>query len=182
LRERGSVSPAALDQVEAQFEGAQAAVKQARAALARARQATTDASVRSPIDGVVARRLSSVGDTVTMMPPSVVLIIQDISTLEVRGNVPETMLKQLHPGSEVRVRFPAVDVERDVTIERINPSVDPMTRTVEVVATVPNRDSALKAGMLVELDFTPPGSDKPAQEAAEQKATTPVPDASPTGA
>jgi multidrug efflux pump subunit AcrA (membrane-fusion protein) len=28
-----------------------------------------------------------------------------------------------------------------------------MTRTVEVVALVPNKDGALKAGMLVEVDF-----------------------------
>jgi RND family efflux transporter MFP subunit len=181
LRERGSVAPAALDQVQAQFEGAQAAVKQARAALARARQATADTSVRAPIDGVVARRLHSVGDTVTMMPPTVVLIIQDISTLEVRGNVPETMLKQLRPGSELRVRFPAVEVEREVTIERINPSVDPMTRTVEVVAMVPNRDSALKAGMLVELDFSPLEADKPAEDTTKE-AATPGKGAAPAGA
>ncbi len=170
LHERGSVSPAALDQVEAQYEGAQAAVKQARAALASARQMTADTSVRSPIAGVVARRLSSVGDTVTMMPPSVVLIIQDITTLEVRGNVPETMLKQLRPGSELLVRFPAVEEERRVTIERINPSVDPMTRTVEIVAMVPNPDSSLKAGMLVELDFSPSRPEKLAEEESKEGA------------
>ena len=168
LRERGSVSPATLDQVEAQHQGAQAAVKQARAALASARRATADTSVRAPIAGVVAKRMSSVGDTVTMVPPTVVLIIQDITTLEVRGNVPETMLKKLRPGSELLVRFPAVDVERRVTIERINPSVDPLTRTVEIVAMVPNKDSSLKAGMLVELDFSPSEPEKLAEEVPKE--------------
>jgi RND family efflux transporter MFP subunit len=181
LYERGSVPPATLDQVEAQLEGAQAAVKQARAALARAKLATADTAVHSPIDGVVARRLSSVGDTVTMMPPSVVLVIQDISSLEVRGNVPETMLKKLRPGSELRVRFPAVEVERDVTIERINPSVDPITRTVEIVAMVPNRDSTLKAGMLVELDFGEPEAEKPAEKNSRE-AASPAQSAEPAGA
>jgi len=140
LHERGSVAPAAVDQ--------------ARAAVASARQATADAAVVSPISGVVSRRLASVGDTVSMMPPTVVLIIQDISKLEVRGRVPETMLAKLEPGSPIRVRFPAVKQERTVEIERISPSVDPMTRTIEVVALVPNEDRSLKAGMLVELDFS----------------------------
>jgi RND family efflux transporter MFP subunit len=154
LHERGSVAPATFDQVKAQYDAAQAGVDQARAAVASARQATADTAVLSPISGVVSKRLASVGDTVSMMPPTVVLIIQDISELEVRGRVPETMLAKLKPGSSIRVRFPAVKQERTVKIERISPSVDPMTRTIEVVALVPNEDRSLKAGMLVELDFT----------------------------
>jgi RND family efflux transporter MFP subunit len=161
LFERGSVAPAVYDGAKAQLDAAQAAVKQARASLARARRATADTAVHAPISGVVAKRLAGVGDTATMMPPTVVLIIQDISTLEVRGQVPETMLKELRPGSPLRVRFPAVEEERTVAIERINPSVDPMTRTIEVVAMVPNPDHELKAGMLVELDFSQPDGDEP---------------------
>jgi RND family efflux transporter MFP subunit len=148
------VAPATYDQVKAQYEAAQAGVEQARAAVASARQATADTAVLSPISGVVSKRLASVGDTVSMMPPTVVLIIQDISELEVRGRVPETMLAKLKPGSPIHVRFPAVKEERTVEIERISPSVDPMTRTIEVVALVPNEDRSLKAGMLVELDFS----------------------------
>jgi RND family efflux transporter MFP subunit len=163
LKARGSIAPATYDQVKAQYDGAQAAVKQAQAAVARAKQATADTAVYSPIAGVVSKRLASVGETVTMMPPTVVLVVQDISELEVRGRVPETLLKRLRPGSPVRVRFPAVGVERTVEIERINPSVDPFTRTIEVVALVPNEDRSLKAGMLVELDFAPAaGSPTPA--------------------
>ena len=174
LHQRGSIAPATYDQVKAQLEGAQAAVKQARAALARAKQAAADTAVFSPIAGVVAKRLASVGETATMMPPMVVLIIQDISKLEVRGRVPETMLKKLRPGSPLRVRFPAVEMERAVSIERINPSVDPMTRTVEVVAMVPNEDSTLKAGMLAELDFGGAANSPPAAPAASASGAAPT--------
>ena len=134
--------------------------------MARAKQAAADTAVFSPIAGVVAKRLASVGETATMMPPMVVLIIQDSSQLEVRGRVPETMLKRLRPGSPVRVRFPAVDSVQTVALERINPSVDPMTRTIEVVALVPNPDGKLKAGMLVELDFRDTADGSPASPAA----------------
>ena len=132
------------------------------------------------IEATGIERLSSVGDTVSMMPPTVVLIIQDISELEVHGRVPEMMLAKLQPGSPIRVRFPAVKQERTVKIERISPSVDPMTRTIEVVALVPNEDRSLKAGMLVELDFSDaakgeaaPIPSASARVAAEPKAPTP---------
>ena len=174
LSERGSVAPATYDHVKAQFDAAQAGVEQARTAVARAKQATADTAVYAPISGVVSKRLASVGDTASMMPPTVVLVIQDISKLEVRGRVPETMLARLKPGSPVTVRFPAVNEERTVEIERISPSVDPMTRTVEVVALVPNDDRSLKAGMLVELDFgavTDAGA--PAEPAPSAKAAAP---------
>jgi len=153
LRERGSISPALYDQTKAQLDGAKAGVELARAAAKSAKQAVVDTTVRAPINGVVSRRIAAVGDTVTLMPPSVVLVIQNISELEVRGRAPETMLAKIKPGSPVRVRFPSIGIEKTVAIARINPSVDPMTRTIEVVARLQNTDESLKAGMLVELDF-----------------------------
>jgi RND family efflux transporter MFP subunit len=153
LLERGSISPSAFDQAKARYDGSVAAVGQAQAAVNMAKKVTSDTAVVSPIDGVVASRRASVGDTVTMMPPTTVLIVQDVSSLEVRARVPETWLKRLQPGKSIRIRFPSIDAQRVVPITRINPSVDSMTRTVEVVALVPNKDGSLKAGMLVEIDF-----------------------------
>jgi RND family efflux transporter MFP subunit len=153
LYEKGSIAPSVYDQMKARYDGAKAAVDQAKAAVNTAKKVTADAAVTSPIDSVVASRKASVGDTVTMMPPTVVLVVQDISSIEVRARVPETALKGLQTGKSIRIRFPSVDAERVVPIERINPSVDTATRTIEVVALVPNKDRALKAGMLVEVDF-----------------------------
>jgi RND family efflux transporter MFP subunit len=153
LLDRGSIAPSVFDQVKARYDGASAAVGQATAALNTAKKVTGDTVVVSPIDGVVASRKASVGDTVTMMPPTIVLVLQDVSSLEVRARVPETWLKRLEPGKSIRIRFPSIEAQRVVPITRINPSVDAMTRTIEVVALVPNKDGALKAGMLVEVDF-----------------------------
>lgn len=161
LSESGSVAPAVLDQIQARYDAAVAQVAQAQAAINSARQASADTTVTAPFDGIVASRRANVGETVTMMPPTVVLVVQDIDSLEVRANLPESALATLHPGSPVQVRFPAVNVTREVTVTRVNPSVDPMTRTIEVVAEVPNPDHALKAGMLVECDFRPPAISLP---------------------
>jgi multidrug efflux pump subunit AcrA (membrane-fusion protein) len=39
---------------------------------------------------------------------------------------------------------------------RIQPTVDPMTRTIEIVADVDNKDNLLRPGMYVEVELTPP--------------------------
>lgn len=181
LYDNGSVAPAVYDQMKARFDATEAAVEQAKAAVAQAKQSIIDTTVRSPISGVISARLSNTGETVTLMPPSVVLIVQDISKLEVRGRAPETMLKRLKPGTEIEVRFPSVDITRRVAIERINPSVDPRTRTVEVVALLPNQDGSLKAGMLTEMDFgaysedaTPVNTDAAAQESSSEQPSKPL--------
>ena len=49
--------------------------------------------------------------------------------------------------------FKSVDVTREVKIVRINPRVDPRTRTVEVIAELANKDFLLKPGMLAEINL-----------------------------
>jgi multidrug efflux pump subunit AcrA (membrane-fusion protein) len=87
------------------------------------------------------------------MPPSVVLVVQNIDVLELRARLPETALKTVREGAQITVRFPATDETRPVTIKRIAPTVDVRTRTIEIVAEIPNSDHRLKAGMLAEVAY-----------------------------
>jgi multidrug efflux pump subunit AcrA (membrane-fusion protein) len=64
------------------------------------------------------------------------------------------------------VRFPATDESRPVKIKRIAPTVDVRTRTIEIVAEIPNADHRLKAGMLAEVGYA--GT----EQAAAASATT----------
>jgi multidrug efflux pump subunit AcrA (membrane-fusion protein) len=100
---------------------------------------------------VVTSKLKNVGETVTMMPPTTVLVVQDVAHLELRTRLPERALMQLAPGNKLRVEFPALGIERVVPVLRINPTVDLMTRTVEVIADVDNLDGALRPGMLADV-------------------------------
>ncbi len=71
----------------------------------------------------------------------------------------------------MKVHFPYLNVDRDVPIDRVNPSVDPLNRTVEIVGVVSNDDRSLKAGMLVEVTF-PDNSPAPSASAAAPAPTT----------
>lgn len=157
LFDQGAVSPAVWDQARLGYERAQVAVQQAQVAVSSAQTTLGDTTVYAPFAGVVASKRKSTGETVTMMPPTVVIVVQDLSKIEVRVKLAENSLSRLKPGSPMKVHFPSLNTDRDVPIDRINPSVDPTSRTIEIVGVIPNQDKILKAGMLVEVTF--PGTD-----------------------
>jgi len=153
LHERGSVPEDVFDQVKARLDAATSQVAQANAAVSMVQRQVTDGVVTSPIDGIVSEKRMNVGETATLMPPSVVIVVQDIDVLELRARLPETALKTVREGAEITVRFPAIDESRPVKIKRIAPTVDVRTRTIEIIAEIPNADHRLKAGMLAEVAY-----------------------------
>jgi multidrug efflux pump subunit AcrA (membrane-fusion protein) len=86
-----------------------------------------------------------------MTPPSIVLVLQDLSKLELRARMPERVLKNLAAGDPIEIHLPTLEEKRTVKIQRINPTIDARTRTVEIVAEVDNADGRLRAGMLAEV-------------------------------
>ena len=153
LRERGAATPDAYDQAKAQVDSARSMVAQAQAAMDVAAHRLNNMVVSSPLDGVVTEKRMNVGETATLMPPSIVLVIQNVDVLELRARLPEMALSTVHKGSTITAHFPALGTQRDVKVKRIAPTVDPRTRTIEVVAELENADHHLLAGMLVEVSY-----------------------------
>ncbi len=165
LAEKGTISAAVLERAEATYNSTVNGVSQAEVMLSMARRNTSDSAVVSPIDGIVARKLKSVGETVTMMPPTTVLLIQDHSVIELRTRIPESTLKHVKEGELITAHFTAIDVTREAKVVRIQPTVDPQTRTIEIVADVDNKDNLLRPGMYVEVELSPPTATASAADA-----------------
>lgn len=155
LRERGAATPDVYDQAKAQLDGARSAVAQAQVGLDAAAHRLGNMIVTSPLDGVVTDKRMNVGENATLMPPSVVLVIQNIDVLELHARLPEMALSTIRRGSTITARFPALGQSQAAEVKRIAPIVDPRTRTIEVIAEVDNRDHRLLAGMLVEVAYEP---------------------------
>lgn len=153
LLDQGAISQANWDAVRIGYDQAKAGVQQAEAAVASARAYAADTSVVAPFAGVVASKKKQAGETVTMMPATTVIVLQDLSKIEVRVRLAETALTRIKASDPMQVRFTSLNMEKSVPIDRINPSVDPLSRTVEVIGVLPNDDGTLKAGMLVEVTF-----------------------------
>jgi RND family efflux transporter MFP subunit len=171
LNARGSLPAAQFEQYEARHEAAQNGVAQAEVAVSMAKRSIADTVVASPIDGVVTQRNKEPGETATMMPVTVVVVVQDVSVLELRARLPEAVLKTLRVASPLEVNIPAIGVERTVPVKRINPVVDMATRTVEVIAEIDNVDGTLKPGMLANVTVAKDKEEgaQPASTSAPQK-------------
>jgi RND family efflux transporter MFP subunit len=163
LARMGAVSSAALDQSKLAYDQAKVGVEQAEAAVSSARKAAADGAVRSPLTGVVAKKLKETGESVSANAAPVV-VVQDISTLEVRVNLPESALATVRPGSAMSVEIRALGKTFATKVDRINPSADRATRTIEVVGLIANPEGLLKSGLLAEVRFSevspPPRGDQ----------------------
>ncbi|HLU67436.1 MAG TPA: efflux RND transporter periplasmic adaptor subunit [Kofleriaceae bacterium] len=153
LLEKNAVEQAQYDRVKAQYEAAQVGAEQAKVAVSLARRMLSDATVKSPISGVVTAVPKNEGEMATMMPPTVVVVVEDQSVLELRFRLPESSLATARVGDVVTAQFEAIKVKREAKIARISPAVDPRTRTVEVVANLDNKDGQLKSGMMAVVDL-----------------------------
>jgi len=92
------------------IEVAQAKVTSAQAALEDAQAALEAATMVAPFDGTVIRTGAEVGDLV--YPTTIVVILADLSNLEVRAFVDETDISQVEVGQEVEITFDAFPGQR----------------------------------------------------------------------
>jgi RND family efflux transporter MFP subunit len=148
LLEQKAIEQAQFDRVKAQYDSAVVGVEQAKVARAMSRRGMADAFVRSPIGGVVTQVLKNAGEMATMMPPTVVVVIEDQSTIELRFRLPESALSALKPGDTVTAEFESIKAERAARVNRMSPALDMRSRTFEVIATIDNKDGSLRSGML----------------------------------
>jgi RND family efflux transporter MFP subunit len=177
--EQKAMNQVQWDQAQTRFDAAKVQVQQAEVALSVANKALADATVRSPIDGVVVAKLKNEGEMATMMPPTIVLVIQDQSTLELRFRLPERALRFVKIGGSVKAKFDALGIEREAKITRIQSAIDAQTRTVEVVVLIPNQDNALRAGLLATVELEPAAAEAVKSAAAPAAAKLPIAGAAP---
>lgn len=135
------------DKAATAFELARAQTAQAQAALRQARLTLDDATITAPIAGTVSRKLVDEGN---MVGPGTPLVrIADIATIRLLATVGERHIASLHAGTTaVKAMVDAFpDLVFSGTVHRVGVALDPVTRTVEIEARLPNPDRRLKPGM-----------------------------------
>jgi RND family efflux transporter MFP subunit len=155
LREQGVLTDASFDKVRMALDIASAQSDQARAAIRASSQQITDATIVAPFTGVVSARLKSQGDTVSGMPPTAMLSIVDPDHLEVRMAVAEALVPMLHLGDPLAAAASPSGAAFQVRVSALGATVDPMSRTVEVLADVVGAiDPNLKPGALATVELS----------------------------
>lgn len=130
-------------------------LKQAENAAEISSRALGDATLRSPVTGVVTRRIADIGQNVMPVEPVYEIISNEDLTLDI--SVPEEEIGKISTGETVIVTCEegGLDaVECKVTMKSV--TADPLTRGYTVKIAVPSNGGKLLSGMLGKAVF--PGS------------------------
>ncbi|GFK94742.1 Efflux pump periplasmic linker BepF [Fundidesulfovibrio magnetotacticus] len=129
---------------------AQARVAQAAAALEQAEINLRDASLASPMDGLVVRRDVERGSLVNQ--GGVAFVLADLSSVKAVFGLPDQDVARISPGSPLAVTTEALPGrEFTGTVSAVSPSADPKSRAFDVEVTIPNPERLLRDGMVVSV-------------------------------
>lgn len=182
------VADTAYEGAVAQLAVAEAAVKQAEAALEAAELDLKSTVIHSPVDGIVISRQVEVGQrlSASFSIPTLFLIAQDLTKMQVDTNVSEADIGGIDEGREAIFSvdaYPGEPFHGAVKQVRNAPINVQNVVTYDVVIAVDNRDLRLKPGMTANvsiivarkdqvlkvpnaaLRFTPPKADRVADHA-----------------
>jgi HlyD family secretion protein len=142
-----------LDDSEAKYQSAQAALDLARAQntqsqarLDELRITLDNTLITSPVNGFVSRRTADPGAFVSANAPIVEVV--DIQRVRLVANIIEKDLKQIGVSDSARVEVDAFPGESFMgRIARVSPILDPATRTAPIEVEIPNDQYRLKPGM-----------------------------------
>jgi len=147
-----------LEQALVNYELASATLKSAQSNLERTRINLGYASIFAPIDGIVIARNIDVGQTVaaSFSSPTLFLIANDLSKMQILANVDESDIGQIKEGQEVRFTVqaqPNRSFSGRVSQIRLEPTTIQNVVNYTVVINVANQDGLLLPGMTATIDF-----------------------------
>ena len=142
LDQNGSVAPADLARMESAYRQADIGRRQSQKRLA-------DATLTTPISGIVARRGVDPGELVG--PGIPVFTVVDMNPILVRAGIPEADIGEVRVGQSAVVVVPALG-ERQFQgrVSLVGVAADPVSRTYTVKVRVPNPEQVLRPGMIAE--------------------------------
>ena len=152
LYERKSLTRTDYDAAKAAYETVLAKQAGTRALAAEAQNARGDSSLRSPMDGVVLKRLIEVGSLVGPGTPG--FVIADTSAVKVLFGAPDVVVRGLSLHHPVTITTAAYPNERfPGRITSLAPAASPGSLVFDVEVTVPNSSGRLKPGMVASFEL-----------------------------
>lgn len=152
LFEKGISSQQQYDLAKSSFEVAEATVKQAKADLGLAQNQLDNADVTTLFGGTVIRRYVDLGERVSAGQP--LFEVAEIDPVEIEVGVSDKRF------SEVKLDQPTIikvdgypDLQFTGKAKRIQPAMDPMTRTFKVTVGLANPEGLLKPGMFARTEI-----------------------------
>lgn len=146
LLQAGAIAQRDLETSQTQAASAEAGLEDAKAKLATAAKNLDNTRITAPFNGIVSQRSVSPGDVV--QPGGALYTVVDPSTMRLVAGVPSDQLSMVRVGTDVTFTVTGyVGQEFHGTVTRVSPAVDPTTRQVQIIVSIPNKSHTLIAGL-----------------------------------
>jgi len=137
---------------DAELEEQEAGVLMAEAELRAARARLDNSYIRAPFAGTVGLRRVSLGNLVG--PDTIITTLDDTDTIKLEFTIPESFLSSLETGMTIQAKS-AVYPNRAIAgiVSTIDSRVDPTTRSLTVIAMIPNDENLIRPGMFLTVEL-----------------------------
>jgi membrane fusion protein (multidrug efflux system) len=149
LEKAGAIATRDLERARNGELGARTQLANARAMNASAQSQLAKTQMRAPFAGVLSARQVNAGDVVS--PGTAAFTVVDPTTLRLEASVPAEALALVRVGLPVEFTVAGYANQRFTgRVSRVNPTADPATRQVRIIATIPNSGQSLVGGLFAE--------------------------------
>ena len=149
LEKAGAIATRDLERARNGELAARTQLANARAMNANAQNLLAKTQLRAPFAGVISARQVNAGDVVS--PGTAAFTVVDPTTLRLEASVPAEALAHVRVGLPVEFTVGGYANQRFTgRVSRVNPTADPATRQVRIIATIPNSGQALVGGLFAE--------------------------------
>lgn len=132
-------------------------LKQAENAAEMSKRTVSDATLHSPVSGVVSHKFANVGQTV--VPAEPVFEILTVNDIMIAVSVPESEIGTVAEGQSATVRFNSLGIDSLTgKVTRKSVVADPLTRAYTVKITIPTADGRILPGMVGEVLLSDAGN------------------------
>ena len=129
--------------------GAQAGKNVLLTQLATAQNTLAEMDITAPIDGVIVMENAKIGEMAT----GALYQIADISRIQFKLSVPESMINKIYVGQTATVTVNAAETTVEASVSTLSPSASAQTGGYTVVLEIDNTNSLIKPGMVGSVSF-----------------------------
>lgn len=146
LYQEKAVSQQQWEKIRSSMQEAEASLAQLQAAYSQAREQFEETFIKAPFDGIVGSFYFDEGQMIQTGQPVVKIVNTDL--MKAKLNIPDVQINKIQLNQLVNAKFPSLDKEIfRGNINRIDPAIDPLSRTIQVEAIFSNKNKMLKSGM-----------------------------------
>lgn len=142
MHDRGSIS-------DADFQKVVTARQQASQNVRLNKNNVKETRIYAPFSGVVIKKLAEKGEIIAQGMP--VMVISDISSVNINAYIPESELKNIRIGQDAEVNVSALDQTIFGKITEVGGVADPASRTFTVKIRIPNPNFKIRPGMIADV-------------------------------